>query len=45
MYTTNTESKLYAGAAGLLSKTGAYSIGKQTFSETNFSTLITCKKR
>jgi TonB-linked SusC/RagA family outer membrane protein len=42
MYTTNTEAKLYAGSpAGI---TGSYSIGKQTFQETNYSTMFTAKK-
>ena len=42
MYTTNTESKLYAGSpAGI---TGSYGIGKQTFQETNYSTMFTAKK-
>jgi TonB-linked SusC/RagA family outer membrane protein len=42
MYTTNTESKLYAGSP--LSATGRYSMGKQTHFETNYSTLITASK-
>jgi len=42
MYTTNTESKLYAGSPA--SQTGRYGKGKQTFQETNYSTLITAKK-
>ncbi|OKL40057.1 SusC/RagA family TonB-linked outer membrane protein [Pontibacter flavimaris] len=42
MYFTNTESKLYGGspqAAG-----GRYSLGKQNFTETNYSTLLTAQK-
>lgn len=42
MYTTNTESKLYAGSP--LSASGRYSMGKQTHFETNYSTLITASK-
>lgn len=42
MYTTNTESKLYAGSP--LSQTGRYGMGKQTHFENNFSTLIMAKK-
>lgn len=42
MYTTNTESKLYAGSP--LSLTGRYSMGKQTHFENNFSTLIMASK-
>lgn len=38
MYTTNTESKLYAGSP--LSASGRYSMGKQTHFENNYSTLI-----
>lgn len=40
MYTTNTEGKSYSGGP----ITNAYSLGKQTFSETNFSTLVTARK-
>ncbi|WP_221393005.1 SusC/RagA family TonB-linked outer membrane protein [Dyadobacter sp. NIV53] len=40
LYTTNTESKTYAG--GPLSN--SYSMGKQTFSETNYSALIKGRK-
>jgi TonB-linked SusC/RagA family outer membrane protein len=40
LYTTSTESKTYAG--GPLSN--SYSLGKQTFSETNYSALIKASK-
>jgi TonB-linked SusC/RagA family outer membrane protein len=42
MYTTNTESKVYSGSP--LTPTGRYGLGKTTFSETNYSTLITARK-
>lgn len=42
LYTTNTEGKVYGGSP--LTATGRYSKGKQTFSETNFSTLISARK-
>lgn len=42
MYTTNTETKLYGGSPA--STTGSYSLGKQTWQETDYSTLITAKK-
>ncbi|PST82282.1 SusC/RagA family TonB-linked outer membrane protein [Pedobacter yulinensis] len=42
LYTTNTEAKLYGGSP--ISATGRYSMGKQTFTETNFSTLISASK-
>jgi TonB-linked SusC/RagA family outer membrane protein len=42
LYTTNTEAKTYAGSP--LTTTGRYSKGKQTFSETNLSTLISARK-
>ncbi len=42
MYTTNVESKVYAGSPVAIN--GRYANGKQTFSETNYSTLITAKK-
>lgn len=42
LYTTNTESKVYGGSP--LTPTGRYGLGKQTFSETNFSGLITAAK-
>lgn len=42
MYTTNTESKLYAGSPS--STTGNYSLGKQTYQQTNYSGLLTAKK-
>lgn len=38
LYTTSTESKLYAGSP--LSNTGRYSLGKSTFSEKNYSALL-----
>ncbi len=42
MYTTNTESKTYSGSP--LTPTGRYGLGKQTFSETNYSALLTARK-
>ncbi|RBL92499.1 SusC/RagA family TonB-linked outer membrane protein [Chitinophaga flava] len=42
MYTTNFDSKTYVGSPS--SPNGAYSVGKQTFSEINYSSLITAKK-
>lgn len=42
LYTTNTESKTYGGSP--ITPTGRYGIGKQTFSETNYSTLISARK-
>ena len=42
MYTTNTEAKLYAGSPG--STTGNYSLGRQTYQQTNYSGLLTAKK-
>ncbi|MES3017479.1 MAG: SusC/RagA family TonB-linked outer membrane protein, partial [Bacteroidota bacterium] len=42
MYTTNTQSNVYSGSP--LAATGRYGMGKQTFSETNFSTLISARK-
>lgn len=42
LYTTNTESKLYAGSP--LSNTGRYSLGKNTFIEKNYSVLLTASK-
>ncbi len=42
LYTTNTESKVYGGSP--LTPTGRYGLGKQTFSETNFSSLISARK-
>ncbi|MET7000767.1 SusC/RagA family TonB-linked outer membrane protein [Chitinophaga defluvii] len=42
MYTTETESKLYAGSP--IEVRGSYGTGKETFRETNYSTLITAKK-
>lgn len=42
MYTTNTQSNVYAGSP--IAASGRYGMGKQTFSETNFSTLISASK-
>lgn len=42
MYNTTAENKTYAGSP--LTTTGQYSIGKYSFSETNYSTLITARK-
>ena len=42
LYTTNTETKLYGGSP--LTPTGRYSLGKETFSETNYSFLLTAVK-
>ena len=42
IYTTSTESKLYAGSPN--STTGNYSLGKQTYQQTNYSGLLTAKK-
>lgn len=42
MYTTENDAKTYAGSP--LTSTGRYSLGKQTFRETNFGTLITATK-
>ncbi|NKI25730.1 SusC/RagA family TonB-linked outer membrane protein [Arenibacter sp. 6A1] len=42
LYTTNTESKLYAGSP--LSNTGRYSLGKNTFLEKNYNMLIVASK-
>lgn len=42
LYTTNTNAKVYAGSP--LTPTGRYAVGKQTFSETNYSSLISAKK-
>ncbi len=42
LYTTSTESKVYAGSP--LTPTGRYGLGKQTFSETNYSTLLSARK-
>lgn len=41
-YSTNSESKLYAGSP--IKMEGTYGLGKQTFQELNYSTLITAKK-
>ncbi|MBL0200451.1 MAG: TonB-dependent receptor plug domain-containing protein [Chitinophagaceae bacterium] len=42
MYTTNTQSKIYGGSP--LTSSGRYSLGKQTFIEKNYSTLLTARK-
>ncbi|WGQ12252.1 SusC/RagA family TonB-linked outer membrane protein [Pedobacter gandavensis] len=42
MYTTNTETKVYGGSP--IVTTGRYGAGKNVFTETNFSTLITAKQ-
>ena len=42
MYTTSTESKLYAGSPG--NTTGNYSLGRQTYQQTNYSGMLTAKK-
>jgi TonB-linked SusC/RagA family outer membrane protein len=42
IYTTSTESKLYGGSPN--STTGNYSLGKQTYQQTNYSGLLTAKK-
>lgn len=42
MYTVNTEAKTYGGSP--MTPTGRYSKGKETFSEANYSTLITARK-
>lgn len=42
LYTTNTQSNVYSGSP--IAATGRYGMGKQTFSETNFSTLISARK-
>lgn len=39
LYTTNTEAKLYSGSP--LGTTGRYSMGKETFVESNYSALLT----
>lgn len=42
LYTTSTENKLYAGSP--LSTTGRYSVGKNTFMESNYSALLSAAK-
>jgi len=42
MYTTENDARTYSGSP--LTATGRYSLGKQTFRETNYSTLITANK-
>ena len=42
LYTTSTESKLYAGSP--LTNTGRYSLGKNIFSEKNYSALLVAQK-
>lgn len=41
-YTTNTENRTYAGATP--TSTGSYGLGKSTFTETNYSGLLTARK-
>jgi TonB-linked SusC/RagA family outer membrane protein len=41
-YTTNTDNRTYAGATP--TSTGSYGAGKSTFTETNYSGLLTAKK-
>ncbi|SFH38687.1 SusC/RagA family TonB-linked outer membrane protein [Pedobacter insulae] len=42
LYTTNTQSNVYSGSP--IAATGRYGMGKQTFSETNFSALLSARK-
>ena len=42
MYTTNTESRHFAGSP--VAPTGNYGLGKQTFQETDYTTMFTAKK-
>ncbi|HVX00971.1 MAG TPA: SusC/RagA family TonB-linked outer membrane protein [Candidatus Babeliaceae bacterium] len=42
IYTTNTEAKLYAGSPN--STTGNYSLGRQTYQQTNYSGMLTAHK-
>ncbi|HVZ96975.1 MAG TPA: hypothetical protein VG847_08880, partial [Chitinophagaceae bacterium] len=42
MYTTNTEAKLYAGSPS--GTTGSYSLGRQTYQQTNYSGMLTARK-
>ncbi|NQV75320.1 MAG: SusC/RagA family TonB-linked outer membrane protein [Bacteroidetes bacterium] len=42
LYTTSSRSNVYGGSP--IASTGRYGMGKQTFSETNFSTLISARK-
>ncbi|MGV3656980.1 MAG: SusC/RagA family TonB-linked outer membrane protein, partial [Chitinophagaceae bacterium] len=42
MYTTENDARTYSGSP--LTATGRYSLGKQTFRETNYGTLITANK-
>jgi len=42
MYTTSTESKVYGGSP--LTATGRYSMGKETFIETNYSAMLNARK-
>lgn len=42
LYTTNTEGKTYGGSP--LTTSGRYSLGKETFVETNYSGMLTAKK-
>ncbi len=42
LYTTSTEAKLYAGSPS--STTGSYSLGRQTYQQTNYSGMLTARK-
>jgi TonB-linked SusC/RagA family outer membrane protein len=42
LYTTNTEAKLYAGSPSNTS--GSYSLGRQTYQQTNYSGMLTAHK-
>lgn len=42
MYTTNTETKTYAGSP--ITTNGSYSVGKAVFQENNYSAMFTAKK-
>lgn len=42
LYTTSSRSNVFSGSP--IAATGRYGMGKQTFSETNFSTLISARK-
>ncbi len=42
LYATNTQSNVYSGSP--IAATGRYGMGKQTFSETNFSTMLSARK-
>lgn len=42
IYTTSTESKVFAGGPG--NATGSYGLGRQTYQQTNYSGMLTAKK-